>query len=185
MVVDEAYVDFGAETVIPLVASHPNLLVVRTMSKSRSLAGLRVGYAIGDAGLIEALARVKNSFNSYPLGRPAQAGAVAALEDETHFQRCRAIVIEERDRLTRGLIRLGFDVLPSAANFVFARHPARDGAELAADLRAQAVLVRHFATPRISDYLRITVGTNTQTDFLFAALARCLDKGGRDADASV
>ena len=103
VVVDEAYVDFGAETVIPLVASHPNLLVVRTMSKSRSLAGLRVGYAIGDAGLIEALARVKNSFNSYPLGRPAQAGAVAALEDETHFQRCRAIVIEERDRLTRGL----------------------------------------------------------------------------------
>ena len=95
------------------------------------------------------------------------------------------MVIEERDRLTRGLTRLGFDVLPSAANFVFARHPARDGAELAADLRAQAVLVRHFATPRISDYLRITVGTNTQTDFLFAALARCLDKGGRDADASV
>jgi histidinol-phosphate aminotransferase len=178
VVVDEAYVDFGAETVIPLVASYPNLLVVRTMSKSRALAGLRVGYAIGDSGLIEALARVKDSFNSYPLGRPAQAGAVAALEDETHFQRSRAMVIEERDRLTRGLTRLGFDVLPSAANFVFARHPARDGAALTADLRAQAVLVRHFATPRISDYLRITVGTNAQTDFLLAALARCLDKGG-------
>jgi histidinol-phosphate aminotransferase len=185
VVVDEAYVDFGAETVIPLVASYPNLLVVGTMSKSRALAGLRVGYAIGDSGLIEALARVKNSFNSYPLGRPAQAGAVAALEDETHFQRSRAMVIEERDRLTRGLARLGFDVLPSAANFVFARHPARDGAELTADLRAQAVLVRHFVTPRISDYLRITVGTKTQTDFLLAALARCLDKGGQDADASV
>ena len=184
VVVDEAYVDFGAETVIPLVASYPNLLVVRTMSKSRALAGLRVGYAIGDSGLIEALARVKDSF-SYPLGRPAQAGAVAALEDETHFQRNRAMVIEERERLTRGLTRLGFDVLPSAANFVFARHPARDGAELTADLRAQAVLVRHFATPRISDYLRITVGTNTQTDILLAALARCLDTGGQDADASV
>jgi histidinol-phosphate aminotransferase len=185
VVVDEAYVDFGAETVIPLVASHPNLLVVRTMSKSRALAGLRVGYAIGDSGLIEALTRVKDSFNSYPLGRPAQAGAVAALEDETHFQQSRAMVIEQRERLTRGLTRLGFDVLPSAANFVFARHPARDGAELTADLRAQAILVRHFAAPRISDYLRITVGTNTQTELLLAALARCLDKAGQDADTRV
>jgi histidinol-phosphate aminotransferase len=175
VVVDEAYVDFGAETAIPLVASCPNLLVVRTMSKSRSLAGLRVGYAIGDAGLIEALTRVKDSFNSYPLGRPAQAGAIAALEDEAHFQRHLAMVIEERERLTRGLIRLGFAVLPSAANFVFARHPARDGAGLAASLREQAVLVRHFARPRISDYLRITVGTDTQTDVLLAALAQCLD----------
>jgi histidinol-phosphate aminotransferase len=184
VVVDEAYVDFGAETAIPLVASYPNLLVVQTMSKSRALAGLRVGYAIGDAGLIEALARVKDSFNSYPLGRLAQAGAVAALEDETHFQRSLGIVIEERDRLTRGLTGLGFEVLPSAANFVFARHPTRDGAGLAADLRAQAVLVRHFAASRISDYLRITVGTNTQTDLLLTALARCLDKG-QDADARV
>jgi len=183
VVVDEAYVDFGAETAVPLVASYPNLLVVQTMSKSRALAGLRVGYAIGDAGLIEALVRVKDSFNSYPLGRPAQAGAVAALEDETYFQRCRAMVIEERDRLNRGLTRLGFDVLPSAANFVFARHPARDGGELAADLRAQAVLVRHFATPRISGYLRITVGTSAQTDLLLAALARCLGKGGQEAHA--
>jgi histidinol-phosphate aminotransferase len=183
VVVDEAYVDFGAETAVPLVASHPNLLVVQTMSKSRALAGLRVGYAIGDAGLIEALVRVKDSFNSYPLGRPAQAGAVAALEDEAYFQRCRAMVIEERDRLTRGLTRLGFDVLPSAANFVFARHPARDGAELAAELRAQAILVRHFAKPRISGYLRITVGTKTQTDLLLAALARCLGKEAQDADA--
>ena len=179
VVVDEAYVDFGAETAIPLVASYPNLLVVQTMSKSRALAGLRVGYAIGDAGLIEALVRVKDSFNSYPLGRLAQAGAIAALEDETHFQQSLGKVIEERDRLTRGLTRLGFDVLPSAANFVFARHPARDGAELTAGLRAQAVLVRHFASPRISDYLRITVGTNTQTDVLLAALARCLDADQR------
>jgi histidinol-phosphate aminotransferase len=125
---------------------------------------------------------VKDSFNSYPLGRPAQAGAVAALEDEAHFQQSLAMVIEERDRLTRGLTRLGFEVLPSAANFVFARHPARDGAGLAAELRAQAVLVRHFAKPRISDYLRITVGTTAQTDLLLAALARCLDKGqGTDA----
>ena len=101
VVIDEAYVDFGAETAIPLVASHPNLLVVQTMSKSRALAGLRVGYAIGDAELIEALTRVKDSFNSYPLGRLAQAGAIAALEDEAYFQQARARVIEGRERLNQ------------------------------------------------------------------------------------
>ena len=174
VVIDEAYVDFGAETAIPLVASHPNLLVVQTMSKSRALAGLRVGYAIGDSGLIEALTRVKDSFNSYPLGRPAQAGAIAALEDEPWFQNSRASVIEGRERLTQGLVRLGFDVLPSSANFVFARHPAHQGAALTAALRQRAVIVRHFAAPRISDYLRITVGTGGQTDRLLSALSDIL-----------
>src|SRR5271163_1365455 len=156
VVVDEAYVDFGAETAIPLISTHPNLLVVQTMSKSRALAGLRVGYAIGDAGLIEALTRVKDSFNSYPLGRPAQAGAIASLQDEAYFQQSRARVIEGRERLNRGLVRLGFDVLPSSANFVFARHPAQQGAALAAALRQRAVIVRHFSASRIADYLRIT-----------------------------
>jgi histidinol-phosphate aminotransferase len=177
VVVDEAYVDFGAESAIPLIASHPNLLVVQTMSKSRALAGLRVGYAIGDAALIEALVRVKDSFNSYPLGRLAQAGAIAALEDEDHFQRSRAMVIAERNRMTRALADLGFEVLPSSANFVLARHPAHHGAALAAALRARAVLVRHFATPRIADYLRITVGTSSQTGRLLDALRHCLDAG--------
>jgi histidinol-phosphate aminotransferase len=174
VVIDEAYVDFGAETAIPLVASHPNLLVVQTMSKSRALAGLRVGYAIGDAGLIEALTRVKDSFNSYPLGRPAQAGAIAALQDEAYFQQVRARVIEARERLTLGLQRLGFDVLPSCANFVFARHPAQQGARLAAALRERAVIVRHFAAPRISDYLRITVGSDGQIEALLSALSDIL-----------
>src|SRR4030081_992170 len=172
VVIDEAYVDFGAETAIPLVASHPNLLVVQTMSKSRALAGLRVGYAIGDADLIEALTRVKDSFNSYPLGRPAQAGAIAALEDEAWFQQARARVIEGRERLNRGLVRLGFEVLPSSANFVFARHPAQAGAALAAALRERAVIVRHFTAPRISDHLRISVGTDGQIDRLLSALSR-------------
>jgi histidinol-phosphate aminotransferase len=171
VVIDEAYVDFGAETAVPLVASHPNLLVVQTMSKSRALAGLRVGYAIGDADLIEALTRVKDSFNSYPLGRPAQAGAIASLEDEAYFQQGRIRVIEGRERLNRGLLRLGFDVLPSAANFVFARHPAHQGAALAAALRERAVIVRHFSAPRIADYLRITVGTDGQIDRLLSALS--------------
>ncbi|MDN4988786.1 histidinol-phosphate transaminase [Bradyrhizobium sp. WYCCWR 13022] len=174
VVVDEAYVDFGAETAIPLVASHRNLLVVQTMSKSRALAGLRVGYAIGDADLIDALTRVKDSFNSYPLGRPAQAGAIASLEDEAYFQQSRLRVIEGRERLTRGLKGAGFEVLPSLANFVFARHPAHRGAALAAALREQAVIVRHFSAPRISDYLRITVGTDEQIDPMLSALSRIM-----------
>jgi histidinol-phosphate aminotransferase len=181
VVIDEAYVDFGAETAIPLVAAHPNLLVVQTMSKSRALAGLRIGYAIGDSDLIEALTRVKDSFNSYPLGRPAQAGAIASLQDEAHFQQCRARVIEGRQRLDRGLIRLGFEVLPSAANFVFTRHPAHAGATLTAALRQRAIIVRHFAAPRIADYLRITVGTDQQIDRLLSALAEIL--GGAPAAA--
>jgi histidinol-phosphate aminotransferase len=175
VVIDEAYVDFGAETAIPLVDSHPNLLVVQTMSKSRALAGLRVGYAIGDADLIEALTRVKDSFNSYPLGRPAQAGAIASLHDEAYFQQGRARVIEGRERLTRGLVRLGFEVLPSSANFVFARHPAQEGARLAAALRQRAVIVRHFPAPRIADHLRISVGTDGQTDRLLSALSDILE----------
>jgi histidinol-phosphate aminotransferase len=171
VVIDEAYVDFGAETAIPLVASRSNLLLVRTMSKARALAGLRVGYAIGDRDLIEALTRVKDSFNSYPVGRLAQAGAIASLADEAYFQEARTCVIEGRARLRNGLIRLGFEVLPSSANFVFARHPAHDGAALAIALRRRAVVVRHFAAPRISDYLRITVGTDAQIDRLLSTLA--------------
>jgi histidinol-phosphate aminotransferase len=174
VVIDEAYVDFGAETAISLVADHPNLLVVQTLSKSRALAGLRVGYAIGDAGLIQALVRVKDSFNSYPLGRPAQAGAIASIQDETYFQHSRAVVMDSRARMQVGLEALGFSVLPSAANFVFARHPERGGADLAAALRQRAILVRRFDAPRIADHLRISVGTPDQTDRLLSALADIL-----------
>ena len=174
VVVDEAYVDFGGETAIPLIADHPNLLVVRTLSKSRALAGLRVGYAVGDAGLIEALKRVKDSFNSYPLGALAQAGAIASFEDEAHFQSARAQVIAEREAMTRELTRLGFSVLPSSANFVFAKPPGRAGAEFAAALREHGVLVRHFNKPRTAPYLRITVGTAAQTRRLIDAAADIL-----------
>jgi histidinol-phosphate aminotransferase len=176
VIIDEAYVDFGAETAIPLVASHPNLLVVHTMSKSRALAGLRVGYAIGDAALIQGLTRVKDSFNSYPLGRPAQAGAIASVEDEDWFQAGRRSIIKTRDRTIEALTRLGFAVLPSSANFVFARHPGRSGAELAGALRDKAILVRHWEIPRIADYLRITVGTDAQTVRLIGALEEILGR---------
>ncbi|HEY9236202.1 MULTISPECIES: histidinol-phosphate transaminase [Phenylobacterium] len=174
VVIDEAYVDFGGESAIPLIAKHPNLLVVQTMSKSRALAGLRVGYAIGDAALIEGLVRVKDSFNSYPLARTSQAGAIASVEDDAYFQDRRAAVIASRTRMEAELRRLGFEVLPSAANFVFARHPEHEGATLAKALRERAVLVRHFAAPRISDHLRITVGTDRQINRLIAALEEIL-----------
>ncbi len=174
IVVDEAYVDFGAETAIPLTRDHPNLLVVHTLSKSRSLAGLRVGFAIGQRPLIDALERVKDSFNSYPLDRLAQAGATAAIEDREWFDICRQKVIESRDRLVASLKRLGFEVLPSHANFVFARHPDRNGAELQTELRARSVIVRHFAKPRIDQFLRISIGTDEECDLLIAALGDIL-----------
>ena len=171
VVIDEAYVDFGAETAVPLIKTHPNLLVVQTMSKSRALAGLRVGYALGDAGLIEGVRRVKDSVNSYPLDRLAQAGAVAAIEDEGYFQASRAMVTRNREALSQGLATLGFSVLPWSANFVFARHDKRGGAELTAALRARAVLARHFAQPsRIAPYLRISVGSEPEIARLLSAL---------------
>jgi histidinol-phosphate aminotransferase len=179
VVIDEAYVDFGAETAVPLIKTHPNLLVVQTMSKSRALAGLRVGYALGDAGLIEGVRRVKDSFNSYPIDRLAQAGAVAAIADEAYFQASRAMVIRNRDTLSEGLAALGFSVLPSSANFVFARHDKRGGAELAAALRQRAVLARHFAQPpRIAPYLRISVGSESEIARLLSALRDILSFDG-------
>lgn len=175
VLVDEAYVDFGAESAAALVDAHPNLLVVQTLSKSRALAGLRVGFALGQAPLIEALARIKNSFNSYPLDRLAQAGALAAIEDEAWFSaQCRA-VIDTREGLTLQLEDLGFEVLPSQANFVFARHPQRDAAALAAELRERAVLVRHFRQPRIDQWLRISIGTRAQCSALVEALQAILE----------
>lgn len=170
VLVDEAYVDFGGETAIALVNRYPNLLVAQTLSKSRSLAGLRVGFAVGHEDLIEALERVKNSFNSYPLDRLALAGAVASFEDQAYFEQTCNAVIHSREKLVAELETLGFDVLPSAANFIFARHPQRDGAELAAALREEGVIVRHFKQQRINQFLRISIGTEEQNQALLDAL---------------
>ncbi|ACO77520.1 histidinol-phosphate aminotransferase [Azotobacter vinelandii CA] len=171
VVVDEAYVDFGGETAIGLVDRHANLLVTQTLSKSRSLAGLRVGLAVGHPELIEALERIKNSFNSYPLDRMAIAGAAAAFEDRAYFEQTCRQVIDSRERLVGELQRLGFEVLPSAANFVFARHPVHDAERLAAGLREQGVIVRHFKQERIRQFLRITVGAPEQNRALTDVLA--------------
>ncbi len=174
VLIDEAYVDFGGDSAIPLVERYPNLLVVQTFSKSRSLAGLRIGFAVGQPALIEALERVKNSFNSYPLDRLSIAGGVAAVEDEAHFRAGCARIVVTRERLSAELAKLGFDVLPSAANFIFARHPQRDAGELAAALRARAIIVRHFRLPRIDQFLRITIGTDEQCAALTWALGEIL-----------
>ncbi len=168
--VDEAYVDFGAESVIGLIDSYPNLLVIQTLSKSRSLAGLRVGFTVGHPQLIEALERVKNSFNSYPLDRFAIAGAAAAIEDRAHFDKTRQTIIATRENLAETLRDLGFQVLPSKANFLFVRHPSHDAEELALALRKEGIVVRHFKQDRISQFLRITVGTDAQSEALCQAL---------------
>jgi histidinol-phosphate aminotransferase len=171
VVIDEAYIDFGGESAVSLVSRYPQLLVTRTLSKSHALAGLRVGYAIGQAHLIEALNRVKDSFNSYPLDRFAQAGALASVEDHAYVAAICAKVVASRTRLVAEMETMGFDVLPSAANFIFARHPAHDGAELAAALRERSIIVRHFRNPaRIAPFLRITIGTDAQCEALLAAL---------------
>ena len=170
VVIDEAYIDFGGESSIQLINRYPNLLVVQTLSKSRSLAGLRVGFAAGNGDLIEALERVKNSFNSYPLDRLAIAGTVAAYEDNEYFETTRTAVIATREKLVADLKSLGFDVLPSAANFVFARHPLHDAEKSALALRQRGIIVRHFRQARIEQFLRITVGTDAQCMLLIEAL---------------
>ena len=174
VVIDEAYVDFGGDSAIPLISKYPNLLVVQTLSKSRSFAGLRVGFALGQGDLIEALVRVKDSFNSYPLDRLAQVAATAAIKDEAWFETCRRKLIASRNGLVRDLEALEFEVLPSQANFVFARHESRSGAALQAALRERGVLVRHFAKPRISDFLRISIGTDEECARLVSALKEML-----------
>ena len=171
VLVDEAYIDFGGQSAIALVNQYPNLLVVQTLSKSRSLAGMRVGLAVGQPELIEALERIKNSFNSYPLDRVALAGAAASFADREYFEQTCSKVIASREAMVSELTALGFEVLPSAANFVFARHPQQDAGELAAKLREQGIIVRHFRQPRIEQFLRITVGTDEQNAELIEALS--------------
>lgn len=171
VVIDEAYVDFGGQTAIPLIQRYDNLLVVRTFSKSSGLAGLRVGYAIGSCELIEGLTRVKDSFNSYPLSRPAQAGAEAAIRDNEWLQKTTKKIIQTRDALTNALQQRHFIVLPSKANFILAQHPQYDAGTLASALRDHAILVRHQkSSPRISNWLRITIGTDQHNEALLSAL---------------
>ena len=176
VVVDEAYVDFGGQSVVPLVLRYPNLLVTHTLSKSYALAGLRIGFAIGHPELIEALNRVKDSFNSYPVDRLAQIAGIAAIDDQEHLVACCRKVIDSRERLSAELRGLGFEVLPSKANFVLARHPGNRAEAISSSLREHGVIVRHFRKPeRIAPYLRISVGTDAHCDALVSALRKVLE----------
>ncbi|EXT76704.1 histidinol-phosphate transaminase [Acinetobacter baumannii 25307_5] len=170
VVIDEAYVDFGAESAVSLINRYENLVVCQTTSKSRSLAGLRVGFAIAQSHLIAALEAVKNSFNSYPIDRFAIAAAVASFEDQAYFEEQCQKVITSREKLVRDLTELGFNVLPSKANFIFATHSQHDAGQLAQKLREQGIIVRYFNKPRINQFLRITVGTNEQNARLVQTL---------------
>jgi histidinol-phosphate aminotransferase len=172
VVVDEAYVDFGAQTAIKLVDKYPNLLVIQTLSKSRSLAGMRVGFAIGSAELIEGLERVKNSFNSYPLDMLAQTTAIAAIKDNEYFVETTQQIIKMREWTSQQLQSLGFKIIPSKTNFVFASHRYIEAAELMGFLRTHQILVRHFSRPGIDNHLRITIGTEAEMQAMIDCLKR-------------
>lgn len=176
VVIDEAYVDFGAESAVSLLGRHENLVVIQTLSKSRALAGLRVGFAMASPSIIHGLERIKDSFNSYPLDRLAQAGALASIQDVAYFEQMRKAVIDAREQLVQGLTALGFELLPSKANFVFARHPDRLATDISLALRERRILVRHFSLPRIDQFLRITVGTPQECERLCKVLAEIFNQ---------
>jgi histidinol-phosphate aminotransferase len=164
VVIDEAYVDFGAESSVTLLSEYSNLLVVQTCSKSRGLAGMRIGLALGAVGLIEALIRMKDSFNSYPLDKLAQVGAAAAFADISYFDETRNKIIATREKFSLEIRRVGYEVIPSMANFLLVRHPAIEGADFYHQLKSRGVLVRHLSDERLSPYIRISIGTGTQMD---------------------
>lgn len=164
VIIDEAYIDFGGTSVVGLIKDYPNLLVIQTLSKSRSLAGIRLGFALGQEELIEGLNRIKNSFNSYTIDRVAAIAGTEAIKDESYFKECVCKIINSREKVTEELIRLGFNVIPSKANFIFATHSIYPANELFTRLREKSVLVRYFNKDRINNYLRITIGSEEEMD---------------------
>ena len=170
ILIDEAYVDFGAETAVPLTQQYDNVIVVQTFSKSRSLAGLRVGFAIAPAELVDGLERVKNSFNSYPLDRIAIEGATASIQDKAYFEQTCKKIIQTRENSEKALQNLGFKTLPSSSNFLFASSNKMPAEAIYLALKKQGVLVRYFNKPRIDNYLRITIGTDAEMDVLIEKL---------------
>ena len=170
VVIDEAYFGFGAESAVPLIAGHDNLVVTRSLSKSHALAGMRVGYAMAQPDLVEGLNRVKDSFNSYPLDAIAQAAATAAVADNQWLEQAAATVCAAREHMTSGLRAMGFDVLPSQANFIFTQHNAFSGKRLFDALRERDIVVRRWDRPRIENWLRISVGTRGQVEALLAVV---------------
>ncbi|WPC40803.1 histidinol-phosphate transaminase [Clostridium sp. JS66] len=176
VIIDEAYVDFGGNSVVGLIKEYDNLLVIQTLSKSRSLAGIRVGFAMGNKELIQGLNRVKNSFNSYTIDRVAAAAAVAAIKDKEYFAQCVTKVISTRERIIKKLNSLGFNVVPSKANFIFITHKDYAASDLFTKLREKSVLVRYFSKERINNYLRISIGSDEEMDFFIEKLQEIMDE---------
>lgn len=176
VIVDEAYVDFGCRSAVGMIKDYPNLLVVQTMSKSRSLAGIRVGFAMGKKELIDGLNRIKNSFNSYTVDRIANAAAVTAMEDKNYFEKCVKKIVNTREKVTIKLDKLGFKVVPSKANFIFITHPVYKASELFTELRKKGVLVRYFNKNRIDNYLRVTIGSDDDMKFFIRTLEKIMDR---------
>ncbi len=175
ILVDEAYIDFGGESAVSLIRKYSNLLVVMTLSKSRSLAGLRVGFAMGDKELIDGLNRVKNSFNSYTIDRLAMVGAVASIKDDAYFQQTRQKIIKTREFVTKSLESMNFYVIPSLANFLFIRHPGKSAEVLFSALRGRGILVRYFKKPIIDQFLRVTIGTDEEMKLFLEVMGELID----------
>ncbi|WP_339317425.1 histidinol-phosphate transaminase [Oceanobacillus sp. FSL W7-1304] len=170
VIVDEAYIDFAAESAVSLINSYENLLVIQTMSKSRSLAGLRVGFALGHPNLIEGLTRIKDSVNSYTVDRLAIAGAEAAMADVSYFNETTEKIIRTREWTIVEMEKRGFTVLPSQTNFIFATHPNKDAGELYTALKEKDILIRYFKVPMIDNHVRVTIGTDEQMAQFFKML---------------
>lgn len=175
VIIDEAYIDFGGESAVKLIKDYSNLLVVHTLSKSRSLAGLRVGFALGHEDLIEGLNRVKNCINSYTLDRLALIGAKEAIKDETYFQEIRSKIINTRDIITQKLKYLGFKVIDSKANFIFISHQKINALWLFEKLKENNILVRYFNKPRIDNYLRVSIGSDDEMDYFYEQIKRLIE----------
>lgn len=174
VIIDEAYIDFGGESAVKLIEHYPNLLIIQTLSKSRSLAGLRVGFAMGHKDLIEALDRVKNSINSYTLDRVALAGALESFKDEGYFQDARQKVIATREKTALKLEAMGFRIIPSKANFIFISHPSISAEQLYQQLREKGILVRYFNKARIDNFLRVSIGTEEEMECFLQGLTEIL-----------
>jgi histidinol-phosphate aminotransferase len=176
VIVDEAYIDFGGESAVTLIDQYPNLLIIQTLSKSRSLAGLRVGFAMGHKDLIEGLDRVKNSINSYTLDRVALAGALESFYDEAYFQDARQKVIATREQTVAKMQEMGFMVIPSMANFIFISHPLLPASIIYQQLREKGILVRYFNKPKIDNFLRVSIGSDEEMKCFLQGIAEIIKK---------
>lgn len=176
VIIDEAYIDFGGKSAVSLIKKYPNLLVIQTFSKSRSLAGLRIGFALGHEDLVQGLERVKNSFNSYTLDRLALAGAIEAVKDVDYVKKTAELIISTREKSIKALREIGFKVIDSQANFIFISHPLISAQDLLAQLREKGILVRYFNQPRIDNYLRVTIGTEEGMETFLCCIKEMIPK---------